>query len=359
MERQYMASERIQRIRRRYHEEVPVISIERAKYYTEKWKKTETGNLPLGIRVALSLKNVYENMNLNIDPDDRIVGTWTENFLGVPIDIEKGIFNDVLKIELDKQSVILHQVKTNLNFYKYLIKKYGVFKLYNSARKLKRIGADMPGIGTKTMSERKVNPYRIGIGDKKFLQNDLLPYWEGKTLAEIFHKELKNSDIYKGDMKDFVAALPRDTASYWTFLSPGAVTCTWQGHLILDHKTPIRDGLLKMKERISSELSNGKEMSEEERDFLKSAGIALDGVIIYARRLAEKVKSEADKETDPERRKTLSEIYERCSRVPLHPATTFAEAVQSFWTVKTAVELAVPLNAHGPGRLDQLFFPVL
>jgi len=40
----------------------------------------------------MSMKHVYENMNFNIDQDDRIAGTWTENFLGIPIDIERGLF---------------------------------------------------------------------------------------------------------------------------------------------------------------------------------------------------------------------------------------------------------------------------
>lgn len=44
-------------------------------------------------------------MGINIDPDDRLVGSWTENFLGIPIDIERGLFNKVFEIEFDKKKM--------------------------------------------------------------------------------------------------------------------------------------------------------------------------------------------------------------------------------------------------------------
>lgn len=94
------ASDRIKRIRKRYLDEIPFISIERARYYTEKWKETENSDYPPDVRVALSMKHVFENMNFNIDPDDRIAGTWTEYFLGIPIDIERGLFNNVFEIDI-------------------------------------------------------------------------------------------------------------------------------------------------------------------------------------------------------------------------------------------------------------------
>ena len=84
-------SERIKRIRRRLLDDNALISIERAQLYTEKWKETENKGYPLCVRVALSMKNVLENMTIYIDPDDRIAGKWTENFIGIPIDIERGL----------------------------------------------------------------------------------------------------------------------------------------------------------------------------------------------------------------------------------------------------------------------------
>ena len=62
--------ERIRRIHRSFLRDPSTISIERAKYYTEKWRETEAGDLPTEVRVALSVKHVYENMGICIHPDD-------------------------------------------------------------------------------------------------------------------------------------------------------------------------------------------------------------------------------------------------------------------------------------------------
>ena len=62
-------------------------------------------------------------------------------------------------------------------------------------------------------------------------------------------------------------------------------------------------------------------------------------------------------ETDLKRKEILKRMLENCKKVPLHPAETFYEAVQSAWTMKTAVELAHPVNLHCFGRMDQIFYP--
>ena len=72
------ASERIKRIRYRLLDDIPIISIERAKFYTEKWIQTENQEISLGERVALCMKHVLENITIFIDSDDRIVGTSWE-----------------------------------------------------------------------------------------------------------------------------------------------------------------------------------------------------------------------------------------------------------------------------------------
>jgi formate C-acetyltransferase len=98
-------------------------------------------------------------------------------------------------------------------------------------------------------------------------------------------------------------------------------------------------------------------LSDEQRDFLHSLEIALEGVMIFALRLAEKIRKTLDAETDPEKRRSLEIMLENSASVPLHPAETFHQAVQSAWTVKTAVELAHPVNLHCFGRMDQIFHP--
>jgi pyruvate-formate lyase len=349
------ASERIKHLRQRLLDELPYISIERARFYTEKWKETENDNLATGIRVALAMKNVYEHMGFNIDPDDRIVGSWTENFLGIPIDIERGLFNGVFEIEFDAKRMRKFVSQGNKKLFNFLEKKnVDIKQLIEHTQK---IGAAMPSLGTDTLDSRKINPYQIREEDKKLLLEDLIPYWKGKTITDLLAKAFKKSNIYPGEFGDFIESLPRTTAQNDMVTSLGSALGVWQGHLILDHESVLQKGLLHMLDEVQQKIDNKIYDTQKELDFLQSIKIAIDGVIIFAKRLAQKVKEEKDHPSTHERKTLLSNILDVCKRVPLHPVTTFHEAIQSYWTFKTAVELAVPFNVHAPGRLDQLFYP--
>ncbi|MBI9083655.1 MAG: hypothetical protein JEZ11_08650 [Desulfobacterales bacterium] len=355
--KEQQANNRITRLRRRYVNEIPFISIQRARYYTEKWRETQLSQISLPERVALCMKHVYENLDVCIDPDDRIAGGWTEYFLGIPIDIERGLFNDVFSIELDTHSMIFHQLKSNLRFVLYMIKNHGVFELYRNLQKTKTIGAAMPSIGNQTMDKRKINPYQIRPEDKKILQKALLPFWNGKTIVDLIRAEMDKADLHRGDMASFNAALPASTSRNDMVISVGSAIGLWQGHLILDHETALKKGLSGMRREVQALLERNGNLSEDERAFVTSVDIALEGVSIFSCRLAEKLKNELDQTRDPARFKILSEMLEACRHVPRLPPRTFREAVQSYWTIKTAVELAVPFNVHAPGRLDQIFYP--
>ena len=198
------ASSRIKRLRRRYLDDTPIVSIERAKYYTEKWKETENSDLSYNIRVAISMKNVFEKMGFNIDPDDRIAGTWTENFLGIPIDIERGLFNRVFEVEFDKKTMKNFAKEGTKGFMSYMIRKYGSEGLLKTLDHSKKIGVTMPELGTDTLDIRKINSYKIKERDKETLLQDLLPYWKEITIANRLGKAFDESKIYPGEFGDFI-----------------------------------------------------------------------------------------------------------------------------------------------------------
>jgi len=349
------ASERILRLRRRLLRETPVVSIERAKYYTEHWRSTEGSGLAPGIRVALAMKHIYQHMRHALDPDDRIAGAWTENPIGIPLDIERGLFNRVFAVECDRPSMLRFQVRAQLRFFAFMLRRVGPLALYRRLKQLKSFGTAMPSIGLETIDRRKVNPYRIDPGDRRVLQRELLRYWEGRTIADLLPRALQEAGTYGRDLLSFTASLPPTNSRNETIISTAAAMGTWQGHLVLDHETPLRKGLLAMRAEVQAALAGEPPPEAEQRDFLRSLEIALDGVIVFAERLADRVREELERTRDPGRRGELERILEDCRAVPLHPAQSFRQAVQSYWTVKTAVELAMPFNVHAPGRLDQLF----
>jgi pyruvate-formate lyase len=350
------ASERIKRLRKRYLDEKVWISIERAKYYTETWRETENTALSAAVRVALAMKNVFEKMTHHIDPDDRLAGGWTEFFLGTPISIEIGLFNEVLAVELNKWTMLSHQVKSNARFAAFMLRRHGPVGFYKTLQETRKVGAAMPSIGLKTMEERKINPYAIRSDDKKCLLDELLPYWRKRNMASRIAQATVDANLFSGDMHTFAAALPATTSHVNTFISTGAVIGTYQGHLVLDYEQAVRRGLLAMREDVR-EAASDAHLDEQQRDFLQSLEIAFDGVIIFSQRLAEKLQEIFETSRDPEQKQILSQMLNICRKVPLYPAKNFYEAVQSFWTVKVATELANITNVHSAGRLDQVFFP--
>ncbi|MHA1291303.1 MAG: pyruvate formate lyase family protein [Promethearchaeota archaeon] len=348
---------RIQRLRKRYQTEIPVISIERAKYYSEKWFETENSGLSLNVRVALSMKHVYENMTYYIDPDDRIAGYWTEYFLGVPIDIEKGIFNKVFQTELKISRLFWFRLKALLKSFIFLIKRREFSTFRKNNKILRSMGTQPLNFSMKTMNKRKINNFTINKKDRKILLKKLFPKWKGKTIVNILEKKIPKSGFISGDMLNFSRAFPANTSRQTMLISMCSTIALIQGHLILDYEKVLKKGLLKIKEEVEEIIARNKTLSVIELEFLKSVKIALEGVIIFANKLASKVEETYKSEKDSLKKRNLKKMVENCKTVPLYPAENFYQAIQSVWTLKTAVEIAHPINLHCLGRMDQIFYP--
>ena len=351
------AGERIKRMQRRYQKGDACISIERARYYTESWKETEGRGLSLPVRVALAMKNVYQNMTHHLDPDDRIAGYWTEYFLGIPIDIERGVFNQVLAAELTKPSMLFFRLRSLARGVLFLVRNRTLGEFIQNQRTIRKIGARPLNLTLQTMSERKINPYQIRDDHRRYLLRELLPFWKGKTMVDALERELEKSGLFSRRMHEFATSISGNTSRQILMLSPCATISTIQGHLILDYEKVLARGLLSMREEVREKLAGDRGLERSEVDFLESLDIALEGVTIFATRLAERIAEELETETGPERKKILEDMLATCRKVPLEPATSFREAVQSIWTIKTAVELAHPVNLHCFGRLDQDLYP--
>ncbi len=351
------AGDRIKRLRRKYIDDTPKISIERARYYTEKWLETENSGLSKEVRVALSMKHVYENMTHFVNPEDKISGYWTESFLGLPVMIERGEYNKVLQYELDKYSMIVFRVKAITKTLSYLLSKRQLSDFIRNMKMTREIGSQALNIGINTMTEREDNRYLITAADKEELQKKLIPYWNGKSFADKLEKELYSSALLKGDMRQFALAIPANTSRQINMISPCSNIATIQGHVIIDYEKVLHCGLLAMRDDVEKKIGNAEKTKSKETDFLESLKIAIEGTIIFAERLAEKIEEVLSKETDPEKVDNLRFVLKNCRKVPLRKAETFYEAVQSVWTVKTAVELALPTNLHCLGRMDQILNP--
>jgi len=331
------------------------LSVDRARYYTESWQETEGRGVALPVRVALAMKNVYARMRYYVDRDDRIAGYWTEHFLGMPVDIERGVFNAVLASELTKGAMIRFRGKAFVKGLAYLLRKGVLFDFIGNQRIARASGTAPLNMSLKTMAEREINPYQIDAGDRGLLLRDLLPYWQGKTTVDHVHEAAMASGLYSQDMHDFVTGMAGNTSRQVMMVSAASTATAYQGHVIQDYGPLLEKGLLGMRADVQRQFD--ETAPGPERDFLESVGIALDGIAVFADRLADQLALELEATDSAARRDELEVLLEVCRKVPLHPAETFREAVQALWTVKCAVELAHPVNLHSFGRLDQMLYP--
>lgn len=349
---------RIDRLRRRYQDTPPRISIQRARLYTAGWRRSAGRGLARVERVALAMRHVYRHMDHQLDGDERIAGAWTEHFFGVPIDIERGVFNQVLEAELSTGAMLRHRGRSLAKALGYLLRKRALLEFARNQRRTRSDGRAPLDVGLTPMTHRAINAFAIDAADRRELLDELLPYWRGRCMVDVLQRELERSGLYSADMHDFVTALPGNTSRQVMMVSPCATIATLQGHVILDYDRVLARGLLAMRDALAERRAAAERDAGGRRAAdLRGQELALEGVMIFARRLAAHVAAERDAAADPRRRAELDELAARCARVPLHPAASFAEALQALWTVKTAVELAHPMNLHCFGRLDQSLQP--
>ncbi|MBU3917125.1 hypothetical protein KKA14_16450, partial [bacterium] len=107
----------------------------------------------------------------------------------------------------------------------------------------------------------------------------------------------------------------------------------------------------------SDSLNPAKAESDERQTFYQSAIISLKAAIEFSRGYALKAKTLAEHEPSSERKIELEEIARIATLVPGKPATSFREAIQSFWFIVLALmQLDIPMELPF-GRLDQFLYP--
>ena len=335
--------ERILALRRRYQRGPAHLSVERARLFTRSWEATETAGLAADVRVATAMADVYEHMTIYVDRHDRIAGHWAERFLAVPLPIERGEYNDVLANELRRRDLLRARVRSGVRAGTHAVRSGNARFALRNQRLLTAGGRSAPlNPGLQTMARRSINQFAITPADRAELLGDLLPWWKGRTVTDQLADRLDASGLLSADMARFSRSLPGTTSRQVFLLSAASSIATIQGHVILDFDDVLRRGLLAKRAEV---------------DHLPALALALDGAITFARRLAATLADRAATEADPVRREELARMAHTCARVPLEPATSFVEAVQSLWTTKLIVEIAQPINLGCFGRLDQSLGP--
>lgn len=289
-------NERIVRLRQRLFDQTPKVYSERCKIFTESVKND--AGLPIAIQRANGFYNVLDKMTVWVKDDELIVGNQAKWPKASPIYPEYS--NEWIVEELNG------------------------------------------------------NPYEWDKrpGDKFYADDDVkkdllecIEYWKDKTLYESLRK-----------------TLPDEINKAW---DAGVIDDTWVsaaglGNVIPDYRLVITKGLRDVIDRIKKRMSelDLKEPGNVKKKFFLDAALKSNmAVVNFANRIADECEKEAQKCNDEKRKSELLNLSEICRNVPLNPARTFHEAVQSIYFILLAVHLESNGHAISLGRFDQYVYP--
>lgn len=129
------------------------------------------------------------------------------------------------------------------------------------------------------------------------------------------------------------------------------------GHNVTDYKKLLEYGIQGVLDTCDKRMHEIAQSDEDKLDFYQAVKISCQAVVDYAQRFAELATDMAKQENDENRKKELLRIADTCHRVPLNPARTFQEALQSVLFLQIGLRAA--MHEMSFGRLDQALQPYL
>ena len=309
---------RTKMLKERYLSEKLTICPERAIYFTESMKRTE--GEPIILRRARGLKYVLERITPIIREGELIVGNQTKFVRGSALYPEANALwiKDALEKVPDKEEEFID-----------LGKGGGIVKDFVNYR-LAFTPEEQQGI------------------------KEVIEYWKDKCVAYLVRRLFKE-ETRKNDLLEAMES--------HRIINPVAFA-TMEGRVVLDFPKVLNQGFNGIMEEIEEKLSAFREArchpTIEEMNkvfFWLAAKIACEGAIAFAENYAREAEKLAREESNPAKKKELEKIAETCRWVPLHPARTFYEALQSYWFTFLTGQLECGPMGNSSGRFDQYIYP--
>ncbi|MCK4371982.1 MAG: formate C-acetyltransferase/glycerol dehydratase family glycyl radical enzyme, partial [candidate division Zixibacteria bacterium] len=287
-------NERIQRLRQASLDAAATLSIERASLLTEFYASGQADRVPTPVARALAFKYLLQKKHVCINDGELIVGERGKAPKATPT------YPEICTHSLDD------------------------FTILN----------DRPKIS-----------FAVGDEVRRTQQDTIIPFWSGRSLRDRIFEAV--DDEWKAVYRAGV---------FTEFLEQRA-----PGHTVLDDKI-YRKGFMDFKQDIAAAVSGldfqGDPNAPARRDQLLAMAIAVDALLGFVQRHADKLTELAQQTSDADRRAELDQMAQICSRVPARAPETFWEALQYYWFVHLGVITELNTwDSFNPGRLDQHLLP--
>ncbi|MHB8895765.1 MAG: glycyl radical protein [Candidatus Geothermincolia bacterium] len=283
---------RVGRLRRKVIDAPQEVCVERARFLTRSIRD-HWGEHPL-TRISRALADVLDNISVIIRDEELIVGCRTSKLKGAPLFPEN---------------------------------------------KSRWIEGDLDSFEVRVLQRALITEE-----EKRILREEVLPFWEGRTVEDHLD-ELLPADVVE-DMDKYVFTMMLE-------ITYGI------GHFTMDHSRVLRDGLkgIIAEARERRESLGDSEPDKEKMLFYDAVIRSLEASIRFAHRYADLADEMALAEADPARASELTRIAQVCRRVPENPAATFHEAVQSMYFIHLISQIESGGNSISLGRVDQVLYP--
>ena len=197
----------------------------------------------------------------------------------------------------------------------------------------------------QVINDREKTSFKVTPEAKETQRDEIIPYWKDRAIRTKIFKEMTK------EWKDSYEA-----GIFTEFMEQRA-----PGHTVADGKI-YKKGFADFKEDINEALTKLDFMNDpkayDKQEELKAMSICCDGIMILAKRYAEKANELALEEKDTKRKSELKKIAEVCLHVPAHAPRNFWEAIQAYWFVHVSVISELNTwDSFNPGRLDQHLYP--
>jgi formate C-acetyltransferase len=127
------------------------------------------------------------------------------------------------------------------------------------------------------------------------------------------------------------------------------------GHHNPNYKKILEQGLDAIAEEARGYRDSLSEKDRETRDWYDAVIVALQSAEILSKRYADLLEYSAEEASTEGRKAEMLHMAEICRKVPMKPAQSFHEALQSVWFVHTILHST--LNYTSLGRIDQYLYP--
>jgi formate C-acetyltransferase len=218
-----------------------------------------------------------------------------------------------------------------------------------------RTGAFSPDIAWRwleaeldTIGTRPQDPFHISEEDKRYMRDELFPFWKGKSVDEYCEDQYREAGLWELSGESYVSDCSYHAINGGGDSNPGY-------DVIL-----MKKGMLDIQREARGHLETLHYENPEDIDkihFYRSLIDTAEGVMIYAGRMSRYAAELAARENDPRRKAELLKISEVNARVPAHAPTNFWEAIQAVWSVESLLVVEENQTGMSIGRVDQYMYP--